>query len=229
MQMVRHIEDEEDADRGNLIDMGVFKPTSENVTKWLRMQQETRGITRATKAAKAALKQITSQEFQAKKGKMQVWKQMIMKEVALKLQTVKELEEVQRVEMKLLKEQVQEIEVKSETLERELGVFKAKEQNLGQHPGKYAPAMKNLAQPITQRGSLENSAEATEEEVRPATPEIADTTNVPHFSSAKNTQQQNYASVAAFKPAQAPEHSWTQVVYKNRKQQATKLNAKIEN
>ena len=228
MQMVRHIEDEEDADRDDLIDMGVFKPTSGNATKRLRMRQETRGTTRATKAAEAALKQIASQEFQAEKGKMQVWKQMIMKEVALELQTVKELAEAQRVEMKLLKEQVQEMEIKSETLERELGVLKAKEQKLGQHPGKYAPAMKNPAQPTTQRGNPENSAEATEEEVRPATPEIEDTTPAPHFSSAKNTQQRNYASVAASKPAQAPEHPWTQVVYKNRKQQATKLNAKIE-
>ena len=37
MQMVRHVEEEEDADRGDLIDMGVFKPTSGNATKRLRM------------------------------------------------------------------------------------------------------------------------------------------------------------------------------------------------
>lgn len=70
-------EEEEDADRGDLIDMGIFKPTSGNATKRLRMRQETRGTTRATKTAEAALKQIASQEFQAEKGKMQVRKQMI--------------------------------------------------------------------------------------------------------------------------------------------------------
>ena len=43
MQMVRHIEEEEDADRGDLIDMGVFKPTSGNATKRLRMRQDNVG------------------------------------------------------------------------------------------------------------------------------------------------------------------------------------------
>ena len=37
MQMVRHIEEKEDEDRGDLIDMGGFKPTSGNATKRLRM------------------------------------------------------------------------------------------------------------------------------------------------------------------------------------------------
>lgn len=72
MQMVFHIEEEEDANRGDLIDIGVFKPTSRNATKWLRMQQETRGTTRVTKIAEAALKQIASEEFQNEKEKMQM-------------------------------------------------------------------------------------------------------------------------------------------------------------
>ena len=37
MQMVCYIEEEKDADRVDLINMGVFKPTSGNATKWLRM------------------------------------------------------------------------------------------------------------------------------------------------------------------------------------------------
>lgn len=72
MQIVCHMEEEKDADRSDLIDMGVLKPTSGNATKRLRMRQETRGITRTTKTAKAALKQIALQEFQAEKGKTQV-------------------------------------------------------------------------------------------------------------------------------------------------------------
>ena len=65
MQMVRHIEEEENADRSELIDMGVFKPTSGNATKRLRMRQETRGAARTGKNAEATLKQIATQEFQA--------------------------------------------------------------------------------------------------------------------------------------------------------------------
>ncbi len=42
LQMVRHVEEEEEADRNQLIDMGVFKPTSGNAAKRLRMRHETR-------------------------------------------------------------------------------------------------------------------------------------------------------------------------------------------
>lgn len=60
MQMVRHIKDEENADRDELVDLGVFKPTTGNATKRLRMRQETRGTTRATtragKSAEAVIK-----------------------------------------------------------------------------------------------------------------------------------------------------------------------------
>lgn len=74
--------------------------------------------------------------------------------------------------MELLKKQVEEMEVKSDTLERELGVLRAKEQNSDQKSGKYAPAMKNPGQPTTQRGSPENSTETIEEEMLSiATPE----------------------------------------------------------
>ena len=72
MQMVRHIEEEDDADRGDLIDMGVFKPTSGNATKRLRIQQEMRATARTSKLAEVTLKQIATQEFQAEKGKMQI-------------------------------------------------------------------------------------------------------------------------------------------------------------
>ena len=88
--MVRHIEEEEDADRSHLIDMGVFKPTSGNATKRLRMRQETREATRTTKTAEATPKQIATQEFQAEKGKMEIWEQVIMQEVGHHLQTIKE-------------------------------------------------------------------------------------------------------------------------------------------
>lgn len=69
LQIVRHVEEEEEADRNELIDMGVFKPTSGNAAKRLRMRQETREETRNRKIVEATLQQIASQEFQAEKGK----------------------------------------------------------------------------------------------------------------------------------------------------------------
>lgn len=63
VQIVCHVKKEEDANRSELIDMGVFKPTSRNATKRLRMQQKTYGTTKTTITAEAALKRIFSQEF----------------------------------------------------------------------------------------------------------------------------------------------------------------------
>ena len=60
------------------------------------------------------------------------------------------------------------------------------------------------------------------------TPGNEDATLAPYLSSTKHAIKRNYASVAASKPAQAPEHSWTQMVYKSRKQQATKPSIKTE-
>ena len=52
-------------------------------------------------------------------------------------------------------------------------------------------------------------------------------TNSPtNIQAAKNIPKRNYALVATSKPAQAPENSWTQVVYRNQKQHATNPNAK---
>ena len=59
-----------------------------------------------------------------------------MQEVAHELQTIKESADAQRecfqVEMEIVREQLQEMEVKSARLEKEIGLFKAKEQKLGQ-------------------------------------------------------------------------------------------------
>jgi len=169
LQMVRHIEEEEDADRSHLIDMGVFKPTSGNATKRLRMRQETRGTTRTSQTAEATLKEIATQEFQVEKGKMEIWKPVILQEVGHQLQTIKESAEAQkecfRVEMEELREQLQEMEMKSARLEKELSLFKAKEQKVGEHLGRDISEMKkNQAQLAGQRKSLDKSSEPTEEE-----------------------------------------------------------------
>ena len=195
LQIVRHVEIEEEADRNQLIDMGVFKQTSGNATKRLRVRQETREATRNGKTAEATLEQIVSQEFQAEKGKMQIWKRMIMEEVAHELQIIKESAEAQKIEMEVVKEQLQEMEAKSTRLEKEIGLFKAKEQKLGQHWSKDMSAMKENQAQLTEgnRKSQENLAETVEqEEVYPAQrPKNKDATLIPspQMSQTKNTQK----------------------------------------
>lgn len=54
--------------------------------------------------------------------------------------------ENQKVEMEMLKRQLQEIKMKSDTLEKKLGLLKAKEQKSGQQLGKPSPKMKNQVQ-----------------------------------------------------------------------------------
>lgn len=58
--MICHEEEEEDADRQNLIEIWVFKSTSENTTKRLKMYQKTREAPKitGTKVAISALKQF---------------------------------------------------------------------------------------------------------------------------------------------------------------------------
>lgn len=56
MQIVCHMEEEENAKISDLISMKVFKPTSGNVTKRLRMRQEMRGPIKISTTAEATLK-----------------------------------------------------------------------------------------------------------------------------------------------------------------------------
>lgn len=125
-----------------------------------------------------------------------------MQKVAQELQSVIELAEAQQVEIKILKKQLEEIRLKSETLERELGFFRAKEQKSSQYLGKDASEIKNQAQLIRKPKYLDDLAEATKKEVCPvATLKNKETTPMTHISSAKNTQKQSYISVVIFKLA----------------------------
>lgn len=54
--------------------------------------------------------------------------------------------ENQKVEMEMLKGQLQEIKMKSDTLEKKLGLLKAKEQKSGQQLGKPSLKTKNQVQ-----------------------------------------------------------------------------------
>lgn len=61
MQIVCHsIEEEENGNRTNLINTGVFKPTTGNAIKRLQMRQETRVSTTNTQITEAILKLIAN-------------------------------------------------------------------------------------------------------------------------------------------------------------------------
>ena len=89
---------------------------------------------------------------------------MIMQKVMQGLQSVKELAETQKVEMKMLKRQLQEVEMKSDTFEKELGFLRAKEQKSGQQLDKPSLETKNQAQLSTKRKIQENSTKTGEED-----------------------------------------------------------------
>lgn len=61
-------------ERSQLANVRVLKATSGNAVKRLKIRQDTRVATRASKNAEATIKQIATQELQAKKGRMQEWK-----------------------------------------------------------------------------------------------------------------------------------------------------------
>lgn len=90
-QIVRHIKEEEDADKSDLINRRIFKPTSSNATKWLRVCQKTCVTTSTSQNIEGTLKRIATQKFRAAKGKLRIWKQIIIQEVGHKLQNIKEL------------------------------------------------------------------------------------------------------------------------------------------
>lgn len=56
MQMVYYIEEEKDVDRSDLISKGIFKPTSGNAIKRLRVCQETHTTTNVFQNAVVTLK-----------------------------------------------------------------------------------------------------------------------------------------------------------------------------
>ena len=78
-----------EAERNQLANIGVLKATSGNATKRLKIRQDTRVATRASKNAEAAIKQIATQELQPEKGRMQEWKQYVMQDVAQELQAIR--------------------------------------------------------------------------------------------------------------------------------------------
>ena len=146
---------------------------------------------------------------------MQIWKQIIIQKVVQKLESVKKVAEAQKIEMEILKRQLQEVKMKLDTLEKKFGLLRTKEQKSGQQLGKPLPGSKNQAQLLTQRKTLENPTKASKEDKRPVASLEENITPRAHSGSAKNMQKRNYVLVVESKPAQAPKHLWIQVVYKS--------------
>lgn len=73
MQIVCYnIEKEKNTDKSNLINREIFKSTTGNATKQLRMRQKMRKSTNNAKTTEATLKQIVNQEFQAEKDNIEI-------------------------------------------------------------------------------------------------------------------------------------------------------------
>ncbi len=91
LQIARQLEVETEINQS--ANLGVLKATSGNATKRLKIRQETRVTTRAGKSAEAAIKQITTQDLQAKKEKMKKWEQIVSHDVARELQLIRQASE----------------------------------------------------------------------------------------------------------------------------------------
>lgn len=117
--------------------LGVLRATSGNAMKRLK----TRAITRAGKSARAiTMKQISTEERQAEKGKMKEWKENIMQEVARELHVIRQMHEgaieAQRQSLQLelermggkveqLKSEVKALKVPGQQLARKTPLAKA--------------------------------------------------------------------------------------------------------
>ena len=107
---------------------GVLKVASGNAPKRLKSSQETRATTRAGKTAEAAVKLLANKELQIEKARMEGWKQMVMTEVALELQGIKQTHEEEmgkqrydlQLELEKVKEKLEIVESRAVLLEQEV-------------------------------------------------------------------------------------------------------------
>ena len=95
----------------------------------------------------------------------------------------------------MLKKQLQKVEIKSDMLEKKLGLFRAKKQKSSQQLGKFLPGMKNQTQLSMYRKIPESSTKANKKNKRPVASLAKNIAPEAHLSLAKNTQKQNYALV----------------------------------
>lgn len=77
-------------EKSQLANSKVLKNTSGNIAKLLKMRQKTYLKTKIGKILKAVIKQIAAQKLQAKKKRIQRWKQIIKQEIGHKLQAIRQ-------------------------------------------------------------------------------------------------------------------------------------------
>lgn len=192
-----------EAERSQLANLGVLKATNGNAAKRLK-RQETRVTTRAGKSAELAIKQIATQELQAEKGKMQVWKQMIMEEVARELQAIRQAQEeaieAQRhgfqMELERVREKLQQVESQSTTLKSEIESLKTQKQTSDQRP--------------------------TQDTSTRRTPTVPASTKPTEGKKTTDLNYRSYAQIAAWNSANsAAEKTWTEVTSGSRRRKVT--------
>ena len=230
MQMVRHREEEEDADRGGLIEMGVFKPTSGNATKRLRMRQDTRGTTKTTSTRAAKSADAVIKQFAGEKERMEGWKTIVMQEVA------RELQGIRRTQEEALEAQKQSFRVELERLEKtwderskllkdeikllknskQYSALKVAESTLGKELGQSTHANTNR-----QRPTSEGPGESPDRRPSSSSPAANNAPTVPKaISGIKSAKPApiSYAQVAASNVTQSTSNnSWTEITSSNRK------------
>lgn len=206
----------------------MLRATIGNGGKRLRNRQETRAATRAGgKTAEAAIKQIASQELQAEKVRIEEWKQNVMQDVMRELQAMKQTKgeamEAQRqsfqMELKKVREELQQVESRSMMLEDEIRSLKSQKQAPQQRPAQNTPASEKTPDATAKRQKVNNSKVVDEEEIR-GSQSREDTSSPPasiHPVGKPRAEKQSYASIAMSKPAQNPEQPWTQVNHGNQK------------
>lgn len=170
-----------ESERNQLGKAGVLQATSGNAVKRLKNRQESRVTTRAGRTAKAAIKQIASQELQVEKVRIKEWKKNVIEDFLRELQVMKQTQEeaieVQRqgiqVELEKVREELQQVMSESVMLKEEIKLLRAQNEMPKQRseqvttvieksrPTKkyeYPPPPKSYAQ-IAVLNSNENAAE----------------------------------------------------------------------
>lgn len=92
-QQVKHLGIEIEKNQAGKLE--VLWPTSGNKATWFRLKakQESRVTTWIGKSMEAVIKQFASQELQIKKEKIEMWKAIVMQEVARELQDIRRAQE----------------------------------------------------------------------------------------------------------------------------------------
>ena len=171
------------------------------------MKQKTRATTRTGKSAEAVIKQIATQKFQAKKERMQEWKQSVMQEVVRELHATKkahkEAMEAQRygfqMELKKVIEELHQVESRSTRLEYEMNTLKGQKQTPEPRPTQDTLATQNA-------------------------PIIPSSIKPPKGKEPTNPLRKSYAQMAASgSPKITTEKAWTEVTRSSRRRKATTL------